>query len=159
MSKYRNNGAIGALLDEYERVVSELQTVIQNISPEQLTHIVDKQTKDPSCKSIQTILTHVIQSGYWFAVEVRKFYGEKIDFPKATTFNSSKAYQLELDKMFKYNEQLFDEYPVIKIDETENQKKIKVLWGQTYNTEQLFEHAIVHVSRHRRQIERFLQKL
>ena len=31
-------------------------------------------------------------------------------------------------------------------------------WGQVYDFEQLFEHAIVHVSRHRRQIERFLAR-
>jgi hypothetical protein len=30
-------------------------------------------------------------------------------------------------------------------------------WGQTYDLEQLLEHAIVHILRHRRQIERFVQ--
>ena len=38
-------------------------------------------------------------------------------------------------------------------------KKIVVKWGQTYDPEQLFEHAIVHILRHRRQIERFLLQL
>jgi hypothetical protein len=31
-------------------------------------------------------------------------------------------------------------------------------WGQVYDFEQFMEHAIVHVLRHRRQIERFLIK-
>jgi len=30
-------------------------------------------------------------------------------------------------------------------------------WGQRYDLEQLLEHAIVHVLRHRRQIERLKQ--
>lgn len=29
-------------------------------------------------------------------------------------------------------------------------------WGVTYDLEQLLEHAIVHILRHRRQIERFM---
>ena len=37
--------------------------------------------------------------------------------------------------------------------------KIKTRWGQLYDVDQLFEHAIVHVLRHRRQIERFIVKL
>ena len=61
--------------------------------------------------------------------------------------------------MFQYNEKLFEDYPDLKIEESDPQKKIKVRWGQYYDVEQLFEHAIVHVLRHRRQIERFLIKL
>ena len=57
--KYRNNGAVGALLDEYERSVGELKGVIRHISTNQMVVIVDKQTKDPNCRSIQTILSHV----------------------------------------------------------------------------------------------------
>ena len=36
---------------------------------------------------------------------------------------------------------------------------IKTEWGQEYDFEQLLEHAIVHILRHRRQIERFLIKI
>jgi hypothetical protein len=31
-------------------------------------------------------------------------------------------------------------------------------WGVQYDMEQMLEHAIVHILRHRRQIERFLEK-
>jgi hypothetical protein len=30
-------------------------------------------------------------------------------------------------------------------------------WGMRYNLEQMMEHAIVHILRHRRQIERLIQ--
>jgi hypothetical protein len=36
---------------------------------------------------------------------------------------------------------------------------MKVRWGPTYDLEQLLEHAIVHILRHRRQIERFLERM
>ena len=74
-------------------------------------------------------------------------------------FDSVDQYQSGLKDMFKYNEQLFVDYPDIKLEEFDNNKKIKVRWGQQYDVEQLIEHAIVHVLRHRRQIERFLIKL
>jgi len=36
--------------------------------------------------------------------------------------------------------------------------KIDAPWGAHYDMEQLLEHAIVHILRHRRQIERFLSE-
>lgn len=157
MKEYRNNGAIGALLDEYERAIIELQKVIEEISPKELVKVVDDKTNDPDCKSIQTILSHVVRSGYGYAMEVRKSLNEQIDFPKGIMFNSINLYQEALDNMLKYNEELFKNYSNIKIVELDNKKKIVVRWGQYYDVEQLFEHAIVHILRHRRQIEKFLR--
>jgi chromosomal replication initiation ATPase DnaA len=61
--------------------------------------------------------------------------------------------------MFEYNAQLFQDYPNLKLEEYETALKIQVRWGQLYDIEQLMEHAIVHILRHRRQIERFLLRL
>ena len=58
--------------------------------------------------------------------------------------------------MFNYSEKLFQDYPNLNLEEKKANKKILMRWGQLYNVEQLFEHAIVHILRHRRQIERFL---
>jgi hypothetical protein len=61
--------------------------------------------------------------------------------------------------MFAYNSQLFDDYPNIALETYNDAGKIHVTWGQSYDVEQLFEHAIVHILRHRRQIERFLIRM
>ena len=159
MDIFRENGAIGALLDEYEKTILELQNIIQDVSLEELTIIADKFTKDPECKSIQTVLSHVITSGYGYAIIIRKHFGEKIDYEDDLIFNSVAEYQDELLKMFYYNVQLFEDYPNIKPEEYKNEHKILVRWGQRYDVEQLMEHAIVHVLRHRRQIEKFLPKI
>ncbi|MCC6282094.1 MAG: DinB family protein [Saprospiraceae bacterium] len=159
MEKYRDQGAIGALLDEYERAISHLKAVIKDLNPDQLTTIVDPETNDPDCKSIQTILTHVVRSGYGYAIVVRKHLGEDIDYLERVKLKSSEAYQLALTEMFAYNEKLFQDYPNLVLEEYDDQKKILVRWGQKYDVEQLFEHAIVHIMRHRRQIERFLIRL
>jgi hypothetical protein len=159
MINYRDNGAIGALLDEYEKALVELKSVITDLTHEDLITIVDNETKDPDCKSIQTILTHVIRAGYCYVIEIRNSLGEQVDFIERKTFDTAAQYKVELSKMFKYNEALFEEYPNLNLEEFDPKKKIVVKWGQYYDVDQLFEHAIVHILRHRRQIERFLIKL
>lgn len=157
--KYRDNGATGALLDEYERAISDLQAVIQDVTLEELVQIVDKETKDPDCHSIQTILTHVVRSGYCYVIEIRKHLGETIEYIDRKQLDTIEAYQASLNEMFQYNEKLFEDYPNLKLEEMDNDKKMLVSWGQLFDVEQLLEHAIVHILRHRRQIERFLLKL
>lgn len=156
---YRNNGAIGALLDEYEKANNELKAVISPISDADLVKIVDTQTKDPDCVSIQTILTHVVSAGYNYVVVIRKHKGETLDYYTKTLESSASTYAQQLDAMFQYNVQLFEDYPNIELESYKAADKITVTWGQLYDVEQLLEHAIVHILRHRRQIERFLIKL
>ena len=159
MKKYRDNGAIGAFLDEYERALGELETVLKDVTPEELVHIVEPDTQNASCRSIQTILAHVIMSGYWYVIEIRKSLGEDIAYPPSKELPAVDAYIDALDVMFEFNEKLFEDYPDISTIEWDPDKKIKVRWGQLYDVGQMFEHAIVHVLRHRRQIERFILKL
>jgi len=156
--KFRNNGAVGALLDEYEKALNELIALLNTISDKDLLQIVDEDTKDEDCKSIQTILTHVIQSGYTYAIEVRRWLGEDVNYKDKVFFNNVDAYVLALKEMFVFNEQLFVAYSDIQLIAYNTKEKLKVRWGQFYDVEQLFEHAIVHVLRHRRQIEKFLLK-
>lgn len=159
MKQYRNNGAIGALLDEYEKALNELKDLIRPLTTAQLTTIVDAETDDDDCRSIQTILRHVVQSGHNYVVVIRQWKGEQIERFELDLQDSIPLYINYLDKLLTYNEQLFTDYPTLPLEEFDETKKIHVRWGQKYDVEQLFEHAIVHILRHRRQIERFLEKL
>ena len=157
--KFRVNGTIGALLDEYEKALNELKQIIKPLSQSQLIEIVDHQTKDEDCRSVQTILTHVIQSGYTYVIETRKWKGEQIEYRDNQLLANVKEYHFAIDEMFQFNESLFDDYPDIKLFEPDPSKKILTRWKQLFDVEQLFSHAIVHVLKHRRQIERFIVKL
>jgi hypothetical protein len=159
LNSYRNNGAIGALLDEYERAIKDLKEVLKTVTPTELTTIVDDKTADEDCRSIQSILSHVVRSGYGYAIYVRKNQGKTVDFRASILLESVDAYNTALDDMFAFNVQLFSDYPNLTLEEFEADKKILVRWGQLYDVEQLFEHAIVHILRHRRQIERFLLRM
>jgi uncharacterized damage-inducible protein DinB len=153
--QHRTNGATGALLDEYEKSVNELILIIQDISSSQLIQVMDYETKDEDCKSVQTILTHIVQSGYTYVIEIRKSLGEEIPYRDTLRLTSISEYSDALKSMFTYNEQLFEDYPDLIVSETDSSKKITVRWGQQYDVEQLIEHAIVHILKHRRQIEKF----
>lgn len=155
MRKYRNNGAIGAILDEYQKALDELIAVIRRLTAEELTTVVDANTKDEDCRSIQTILSHIVQSGYTYVVEIRKWLGEEVEYREKELYTSVDEYERALQEMFLYNEALFVDHPNIVFEQDDYNKKIHVRWGQYYDVEQLYEHAIVHILRHRRQIEKF----
>ena len=63
MKEYRDNSAIGAILDEYERAIEDIKQEIAGVSETWLVYIVDPNTKDDCCRSIQTVLTHVVGAG------------------------------------------------------------------------------------------------
>lgn len=159
MKEYRDTGAQGALLDEYEKAINELITLISTVNQTELTQIVDKQTNDEDCRSIQTILSHVMSSGYTYVTEIRRHLGEDTAYVSVALLESIEQYKMGISLMFKENIKLFEDYPKMQLEEKDNSKKMIVRWGQSFDPEQLLEHAIVHILRHRRQIERFLIKL
>jgi uncharacterized damage-inducible protein DinB len=151
-------GSIGALIGEYRKAIDELNSVIEKISEKQLSVVVDSNTKDPDCKSIQTILTHVICSGYGYIIYIENFVGINKPRLDKVTFDNVNKYIDHLNLMFEYSINFFRVNSSLKIEQLDNSKKIKVNWGQQYDIEQLLEHAIVHILRHRRQIEKFIKQ-
>ncbi len=150
----KRTGAKGALLDEYERVLSELKQVISDVSPMELTLLVDKTTADQNCVSIQSILTHVVYAGYTYANYIRKLKNAPFKLWEKAARTAIVDYNNDLDQMFSYTIETFGFFTEEETMQPTN-NKILSHWGQTYDIEQMWEHAIVHVLRHRRQIEKF----
>jgi hypothetical protein len=71
MKKAHRKGAIGALMDEYERAASELKVLVERTREDEFAEIIDIRTKDEDCRSIQTIMTHVGRAGYGYANYIR----------------------------------------------------------------------------------------
>lgn len=159
MKDYRKNGAIGALLDEYEKAIKELRSTIQGFTQEEFDKIVDHETSDDDCRSVQTIMTHVLRAGTAYNVYIQNKQGIQLEMPARKPLESIAAYQTGLDNLMKATDKMFVDHPGIKLEEHNPQEKIKTSWGQLFDVEQLMEHAIVHILRHRRQIERFKIKL
>ena len=154
MTKTYRKGPVGALMDEYERAAAELVTILETITDEEFEQVRDTETQDEDCRSIQTIMTHVIRAGYGYAGYMRTAWGKEPVVRWSETVTRTQALE-ELRKMLDYTigtlEGKWDMSDQEAVD-----TKMQVRWGPTYDFEQLFEHAIVHVLRHRRQIDRFL---
>jgi len=147
---------LGALMDEYERSTIDLKKILTNLSQEEFKVIKDSKTENPDCRSIQTLLFHMVQSGYTYANYINTIYdGEWLEYKKPIT-TPQESIQ-ELDQMLAYTDQaLMDKYN--KSSDEINSWSFDTRWGTTFNIEQLLSHAIVHILRHRRQVEGFLKK-
>jgi len=156
-AKFRK-GVIGALLDEYQNAVNDLKKNISDINETDLKIISDHKTSNKDCVSVQSVLTHVVLCGYNYMTMIDIHKGNSDSpWPKRVFFNTIKEYNSALDRMFDHTVKTFDKVAESEMYEPDPAKKILTGWGQLYDYEQLMEHAIVHISRHRRQIQKFIQ--
>ncbi len=153
MSKPRK-GMLGVLMDEYERASIDLKAILAEMGQNDFEIIRDQVTKDEDCRSIQTITRHVVGSGYTYANYILSVYSEEWN-EYTDSIANPKIGIMEIEKMLRYTDRaLADKYdkPMQEIESWE----FNTRWGVHYDIEQLLEHAIVHILRHRRQIENFL---
>jgi uncharacterized damage-inducible protein DinB len=150
-----NQNAVHALLAEYKKAINELRHVIQDISETNLVFVIDNETQNPDCKSIQTILSHVISSGYSYCIYIQNSKNINSKRPDKVNRTSIVDYIKDLDNVLEFTNNTLATLSDNDLEEQDNTKKIITSWGQIYDIEQLMEHAIVHVLRHRRQIEKF----
>ncbi len=156
MTRIFREGSVGALADEYQRSIEELKNVIKVIDQQDYAAVIDNETKDLNCTSIQTIMNHVVSAGYLYANYIRKQFNDSCTEKKENyELNTVESACKELDNMLAYTvDTLKDKWEFTFDDMIKN--IIITSWGQDYDFEQLLEHAIVHILRHRRQIEKFL---
>lgn len=158
MTKEYKTGVIGALLDEYDFVINDLKNTISDIKDADLKIIADGKTSNKDCVSIQSVLTHVVLCGYNYMtmIEIHKGNSDS-PWPKRVYFETIEEYNSALDRMLDHTVKTFDKITESEMYEPDPEKKILTGWGQLYDYEQLMEHAIVHISRHRRQIQKFIR--
>ena len=152
-SKTFRPGALGALMDEYERASGDLTRILNGITDAEFELLRDRQTQDEHCRSIQTIMSHVVQSGYGYANRMRDAFSFSFEVRAYQILSRNESLN-QIKQMLLYTADTLDgrwQYT----DEQIAAVQIRSQWGPE-NLEQLLEHAIVHILRHRRQIERFL---
>jgi hypothetical protein len=154
MTRTFRPGAVGALMDEYERAVGELAGILETMSDEDYERVRDLKTTDEDCRSIQTITTHVVRAGYGYAGMLREVWGIDRLGRVHETFPRAEG-SARLRVMLEYMVATLEGRWSLPAEEADAMQ-MRARWGPVYDFEQLFEHAIVHVMRHRRQIERFL---
>lgn len=154
MRKSYRSGAIGALMDEYERAASELKRLVEQIPDDDFERIVDSQTKDEDCRSAQTIMSHVVRAGYGYADYIREQFSIASTRPQPKFLSRQESLE-QLDAALRYTVETLEGRWEMSAEEISG-IVIKSRWGAVYDVEGLLEHAIVHLLRHRRQIEKFI---
>jgi len=148
-------GNIGALMDEYERASIDLRKLILSFSQEEFEKILDDKTNDEDCRSIQTIMNHVVAAGYRYLNQINVFLKQEQITPNFQVTSPLSAIK-EFDKMLSFTSEAVKNNLAIKYEEVEA-ARMETRWG-LYDIEMMFEHAIVHILRHRRQIEKLTQQ-
>lgn len=146
-------GAIGALMDEYERVALELKNLVSTITQEEFIKISDPFTQDEDCRSIQSVMKHVVGAGYRYADQICIFLKKPVENHNYYIYNLVHAVD-ELENVIRYTSQIVDDHLRMSNEEILATHQ-ETRWG-FYDIEMMFEHAIVHILRHRRQIEKLL---
>jgi uncharacterized damage-inducible protein DinB len=139
-------------MDELERAADQLLRLIEKLTDEEF-----ELTRDPEAEelcSVQKVLNHVVRAGYAHANYVRVAFSAK-GAPPVVPLGTRAESAEQLRAMLAYMAETLEGRWRMS-DEEISAVEIKARWGTTYDLEQMLEHAIVHVLRHRRQIERFL---
>lgn len=156
MRESYRKGAVGALMDEYERAAWELGRLVERIPEEDVVRVADAETEDEACRSVQTIMSHVVNAGYGYADYLRGVFSIPSTRPPKGLL-SPREVPGQLEAMLAYTAETLEGRWEMSYEEMAG-AVINSRWGVRYDAEQLLEHAIVHVLRHRRQIEKFIQR-
>lgn len=146
---------IRALLDEYARAIRDFDAALRPISAERYHSACKLSNK--SFPDMRAILKHVISAGHVYADYIAMAIsgndpggaGQKRrhDTPVEALESVWGAFDAMVDVLA----------PIQNLDEDAMDRFIvKTRWNVDYTLDQMLEHAIVHILRHRRQIERWL---
>ena len=145
-------GPFGALMDEYARAAEDLCATVEALPQDLFLRQVP--SPDPDLASIQAISVHIVQAAHAHASYIRKARdlpwtpAPEVEIPSPAALRPLLA--TELRYMEGALEGLYD-----APEEVFTRLTFQVRWGPTYDPEMMLEHTIVHLLRHRRQIERW----
>lgn len=154
-------GARGALLDEYARAIAELKRVISDVDDASMNFVLHPEDPDPNCRSIASVLEHVVRAGHRYPTFIRQKRSSdpSITPPVRKGPTTAAAFCAALDEVFQHTVAVLATVPEEEMMLRELDQLVVAPWGQRFDFDQLMEHAIVHILRHRRQIERFMREL
>lgn len=140
-------------MDEYARAAEALCATVEAL-PQDLFLRQVLSPADPDLASVQAISVHVIRAAHAHANYIRKARdlpsspSPEVDLPTPAALRPLLAAELRytegaLEGLYDAPEEVF------------TRLVFQVRWGPTYDPEMMLEHTIVHLLRHRRQIERW----
>ncbi len=144
-------GQLRSMFDEHFRAIEELGKVVSNLSSER--YCGKTSLSDENFDSIRVIMDHVIGSAH--------VYADYLSDAVSGVGSEPQEHSYTIDSPESAIQSLREAFARMPLalkpakDFTEEQLaaiKFSVRWGQEYDVEQMIEHAIVHILRHRRQL-------
>jgi hypothetical protein len=146
-----SSAAFEACLDEYRRAAGEFCDVALRFAPK--AFLAERPGEDPDTVSPLAICRHVVRSARGYANYLRKAQGIAPQ-PFVERVKAQGDVRPALEAEIRLTEESVA--PMRRLAGEDVLKvEFRVSWGPLYNPEILLEHAICHVLRHRRQIERW----
>ena len=140
-------------MDEYERSAPELIHLLQTIDEPSFVYKHPREAEH--LRSVRSVMQRVVRATYGYADDIRGAFG----IPAATTPTIPESRDdctVSLNKVLEYTVATLNGKWTMS-EESIEKVAMPTPWGTTYTLEQILEHAIVHILRHRRQIERLLE--
>ncbi len=148
-------GPFGALMDEYARAAEDFCGVVERFDA--VLFRAERVSHNPETTSPRAICLHVCGAAHRYAHYIRKARG--IDFVERYELERSRLGSPQDVRVLVAEATSFMEVtvePLLGATEREIQAlSFTVRWGPRYDPEMILEHAVCHVLRHRRQLERW----
>jgi len=148
-------GPFGALMDEYARAAEDFCRVVEGFDPARFD--TERHSDNPNTVSPRAICLHVVGAAHRYAHYIRKAQG--VDFvdryeADPARLRSTRDVRPLLTEGMVLTEKTVE--PLLNATEPEIQAlSFTVRWGPRYDPEMILEHAVCHLLRHRRQLERW----
>jgi hypothetical protein len=149
------SGPFGALMDEYARAAGDFCRVVEGFDSARF--LTTRASDNPSTVSPQAICAHVCGAAYRYAHYIRR--AQRVDFVdryevESSRLSAPKDVRPLLTEAIIFTEATVE--PLLRATEKEIQAlSFTVRWGPQYDPEMILEHAVCHLLRHRRQLERW----
>jgi hypothetical protein len=149
------SGPFGALMDEYARAAEDFCCMVESLDLARFD--AERPSNNSNTISPRAICLHVIGAAHRYAQYIRKARG--IDFVERYEADPARLHTARdvrdlLAEAIVLTEQTVE--PLLKATEQEIQAlSFAVRWGPRYDPEMIVEHAVCHLLRHRRQLERW----
>ena len=142
-------------MDEYARAAGDFCRVLEGFEPARF--VAERASSNPSTVSPHAICLHVCGAAHRYAHYIRKARGA--DFVDRYELDPSRLGSPQDVRGLLAEAIIFTEATVEPLlgasDEEIQEISFPVRWGPRYDPEMLVEHAVCHLLRHRRQLERW----
>lgn len=148
-------GGLGAMMDIYENVTADFINFLATIPEE--AYLKERPKQIEYLRSIQMIMLHIVRAAYGYANSIRGALTIAVTVERPTELQHLDDAAMSLKEALRYTEvSLAGKWEMS--DDDLDRTMMDSSWGVPYSIEQMMEHAIVHILRHRRHIERILEE-